>query len=77
MIVPNVKVWIKNNKIGNEIIATTYSDRTGYYKLINVLPGSYQVYGYAAGYDTTIYAVVNVIKNTITNRDINLFFHTH
>lgn len=68
VVVPDAKVWVMQDTL----VATTFSDVTGYYALIGLNAGTYSVFATKEGYDTVSFEGVSVTGGNRTVRDLIL-----
>jgi len=68
MKVANAKVWVSQDTV----IATSFSDTTGFYALIGLPAGAYSLFATKEGYDTVKYEGINIIAGNRTVKDFIL-----
>lgn len=68
----DAKVWIEKDTV----VATTYSDSTGYYALIGIPEGNYDLFAHKETYDTIQYENVSVVASNKSEIDLQLIHHT-
>lgn len=66
--IPDAQVWLEQDSI----ITTTYSDADGYYGILGILAGSYDIYCTKADYDTVSVMGIDVISANMTQQDFIL-----
>lgn len=62
VVVGNASVWVENDTV----VATTYSDTTGYYNIIGIPTGMYKIYCTKQDYDTVSLDLVIIEANRTT-----------
>ncbi len=63
----NAEVWLERDTL----MAKAFSDITGYYGVIGILPGKYELFCYVKGYDT-LNMEISIMERRITELDLEL-----
>ncbi|MEA1898356.1 MAG: DUF4382 domain-containing protein [Bacteroidota bacterium] len=68
VLLANAEVWIE----ADTVVATAYSDTTGFYAMLGIPEGVYSLYATKENYDTIMYSDVEVVAANYTVKDFIL-----
>jgi len=68
VLLTNAEVWIE----ADTIVATAYSDTTGFYAILGIPEGFYSLYATKENYDTVMYGDVEIVAANRTVKDFEL-----
>ena len=68
VLLANAEVWIKTDTV----VATAYSDTTGFYAIPGIPEGFYSLYATKENYDTVMYSDVEIVAANRTVKDFEL-----
>ena len=64
----DAQIWLEQDSV----VATTYTNFDGYYAMLGILAGTYDIYCTKSGYDTVSVPVIEVLPANLTQQDFVL-----
>ncbi|MCK5839076.1 MAG: DUF4382 domain-containing protein [Bacteroidales bacterium] len=68
VLLANAEVWVE----ADTVVATAYSDTTGFYAMLGIPEGFYSLYATKENYDTVMYSDVEIVAANSTIKDFEL-----
>ncbi len=68
VLLANAEVWVE----ADTVVATAYSDTTGFYAILGIPEGFYSIYATKENYDTVMYSDVEIVAANSTIKDFKL-----